>query len=131
MHNKFVMSPLKNAARTGIALALHASLIQRRYMHKEYQVLFNKLIPVSLIVLLSACGATQPPPYQKDRNPEDRDQYNGAEGMAQYQKDQSYLVSKELSDKCTKAKIDLAIAETDNNENEVKKQNALIKSTCI
>lgn len=93
--------------------------------------MFNKLIPVSLIVLLSACGATQPPPYQKDRNPEDRDQYSGAEGMAQYQKDQSYLVSKELSDKCTKAKIDLAIAETDKNANEIEKQNALISSTCI
>lgn len=100
-------------------------------MHKEYQALFNKLIPVSLIVLLSACGATQPPPYQKDRKVEDRDQYNGAQGMAQYQKDQSYLVSKALSDKCTKAKIDLTIAETDKNDIEIKKQNALISSTCI
>ena len=100
-------------------------------MHKEYQALFNKLIPISLIVLLSACGATQPPPYQKDKKPEDRDQYNGLEGMAQHQKDQSYLVSKELSDKCTKAKIDLAVAETDKNAGEIKKQNALISSTCI
>ena len=100
-------------------------------MHKEYQALFNKLIPVSLIVLLSACGATQPPPYQQDRKPEDRDQYSGAEGMVQYQKDQSFLMDKELSDKCTKAKIDLAIAETDKNSSEVKKQNSLISSTCI
>jgi len=93
--------------------------------------LFNKLIPVSLIVMLSACGATQPPPYQKDREPEDRDQYSGAEGMSQYQKDQSYLVKKELSDKCTTAKIDLAIAEADKNTNDIKKQNALINSSCI
>ena len=93
--------------------------------------MFNKLIALSLVFLLSACGATQPPPYQKDRNPEDRDQYNGAEGMVQYQKDQSYLISKELSDKCTKAKIDLAIAETDKNATEIKKQNELISSTCI
>ncbi len=100
-------------------------------MHKEYQVLFNKLIPVSLIVLLSACGATQPPPYQKDRKPEDRDQYSGAEGLTQMQKDQTYLMNKELSDKCTTAKIDLAIAETDKNTSEIKKQDALIKSTCI
>ena len=102
-----------------------------RYMHKEYQTLFNKLILVSLIVFLSACGATQPPPYQKDRKPEDRDQYNGVEGMAQQQKDQNYLMSKELSDKCTEAKIDLAIAQTDKNTNEIEKQNALISSTCI
>jgi hypothetical protein len=93
--------------------------------------LFNKLIPISLIVLLSACGATQPPPYQKDRAPEDRDQYSGAQGMSQYQKDQSYLVKKELSDKCTTAKIDLAIAESDKNTSDIEKQNALISSSCI
>ncbi|MDO6486997.1 hypothetical protein Q4503_04740 [Colwellia sp. 6_MG-2023] len=93
--------------------------------------MFNKLIPVSLIVLLSACGATQPPPYQKDRAPEDRDQYSGAQGMSQYQKDQGYLVKKELSDKCTTAKIDLAIAEADKNTSDIEKQNALISSSCI
>jgi hypothetical protein len=93
--------------------------------------LFNKLIPVSLIVLLSACGATQPPPYQKDREPEDRDQYSGAEGMSQYQKDQSYLVRKELSDKCTTAKIDLAIAESNKNNSDIEKQKALISSSCL
>jgi hypothetical protein len=102
----------------------------RRYTHREYQVLFNKLIQVSLIVLLSACSAIQPP-YQKDREPQDRDQYSGAKGMSQYQKDQIYLMSKELSDKCTSAKIDLAVAQTDNNTSEIKKQNALISNTCI
>lgn len=105
--------------------------LRRALYTQGVQALFNKLIPVSLIVLLSACGATQPPPYQKDRNPVDRDQYNGVEGMAQFQKDQSYLASKELSDKCKKAKIDLAIAETEKNASEIKKQNALISNTCI
>ncbi len=100
-------------------------------MHKECQALNIKLLSLSLIVLLSACGASQPPPYQKDRAPEDRDQYSGAEGLTQQQKDQAYLMSKELSDKCTAAKIDLAIAETDKNSSEIKKQNALISSTCI
>lgn len=93
--------------------------------------MFNKLIPVSLIVFLSACGATQPSSYQKDRSPEDRDQYSGVEGMTQYQKDQSYLLNKELSDKCTQAKIDLAIANADKNAKEIQKQNSLIGSTCI
>ncbi len=98
---------------------------------KECQVLNIKLLSLSLIVFLSACGASQPPPYQKDRAPEDRDQYSGAEGLTQQQKDQTYLMSKELSDKCTAAKIDLAIAETGKNASEIKKQNALISSTCI
>ncbi|MTJ02880.1 hypothetical protein [Idiomarina piscisalsi] len=93
--------------------------------------MFNKLIPVTLIVLLSACGATQAPPYQKDRSPEARDQYSGVEGMAQYQKDQSYLGSKELADKCAQAKVDLAIAEEDKNTSEIEKQKAIISNTCL
>ena len=97
----------------------------------EYQALFNKLIPISIIVLLSACGASQPPPYQQDREPEDRDQYSGAEGLTQQQKDQNYLMNKELSDKCTAAKIDQAIAKADKNTNEIKKQSELISSTCL
>jgi hypothetical protein len=90
-----------------------------------------KLLSLSLVVLLSACGASQPPPYQKDRAPEDSDQYSGAEGLTQQQNDKSYLINKELSDKCTTAKIDLAIAETDKNSSEIKKQNEIISSTCI
>ncbi|MBA6223630.1 MULTISPECIES: hypothetical protein [unclassified Colwellia] len=93
--------------------------------------MFNKLIPLSLLVFLTACGTTQPPPYQKDRNPEDRDQYSGAEGLTQQQKDQTYLMNKALSEQCTTAKIDLAIAVTDNNASEIKQQNALISRTCI
>ena len=101
------------------------------YMHKECQTLNNKLFSLLLIVLLSACGASQPPPYQKDRTPEDRNQYSGAEGLTQQQKDQTYLMDKELSDKCTEAKIDLAIAEADKNASEITKQSDLISSTCI
>jgi hypothetical protein len=93
--------------------------------------LFNKLIPITLIVLLSACGASQPPPYQKDRKPEDRTEYSGAEGLSQLQKDKVYLMAKELSDKCTEAKIDLAIAVSDKNSSEIKRQKALIGSTCV
>ena len=100
-------------------------------MHKELQTLNGKLLYLSLIVLLSACGASQPPPYQKDRSPEDRNQYSGFEGLTQQQKDQTYVMNKELSDQCTAAKIDLAIAETNEKTNEIKKQKKLISSTCI
>jgi len=93
--------------------------------------MFNKLLPISLIVLLSACGASQPPPYQQDRKPEDRNEYSGAEGLTQLQKDQTYLMNKELADKCTVAKIDLAIAEADKNTSEIEKQEAIISSTCV
>jgi hypothetical protein len=100
-------------------------------MHKECLALNINLLSLLLIVLLSACGASQPPPYQKDRTPEDRNQYSGAEGLTQQQKDQTYLMDKELSDKCTEAKIDLAIAEADKNASEITKQSDLISSTCI
>ncbi|KTF15523.1 hypothetical protein [Pseudoalteromonas sp. H105] len=93
--------------------------------------MLNKLIAPSLLVLLSACGATQAPPYQKDRTPEARDQYSGVQGMAQYQKDQRYLANKELSAQCTQAKIDLTIATADKNTREIKKQNALISNSCL
>ncbi len=82
-------------------------------------------------MLLVACKATPPPPYQEDRKPEDRTEYNGAEGMVQQQKDQNYLMSKELTDKCTDAKIDLAIAEADKKASEIKMQKELIKSMCL
>ena len=114
-----------------IPLLKYAGAVNVKKHNKECQPLFNKLMPISLIVLLSACGASQPPPYQQDRKPEDRNQYNGAEGLTQQQKDQTYLMSKALSDKCTTAKIDLAIAEADKNTREIKNQNTLISSTCI
>ena len=93
--------------------------------------MFNKLIITSLIFLLAGCQVTNPPSYQKDRKPEDRTEYNGVEGVMQKQKDQSYLMNKELSDKCEAAKIDLAIAESEGNEKDVEKQKELISHTCV
>lgn len=88
-----------------------------------------KVIP--LVVFLAACNATQPPSYQADREPEDRDTYVGAEGMAQYQKDQSYLVNKELSDKCSAAKVDLVVAKANEDKSEIKRQTSIIDHSCI
>lgn len=97
--------------------------------------MFNKPIPISIIFLaismLSACGSTQPPPYQKDVQPENRTEYNGVEGMAQHQKDQRYVIDKELADKCSSAKINLVIAEAEKNAEVIKEQKEVIESTCI
>jgi hypothetical protein len=91
----------------------------------------NKYISLFLLALLTACGATQPPPYQKDRPPEARDQYSGAEGLKQQQQDQTYLMKKELADKCTAAKIDLAMAEQEKNTSEIHQQIESINSNCV
>lgn len=92
--------------------------------------MFNKYLTLFLLALLTACGATQPPPYQNDRAPEDRDQYSGAEGLKQQQQDQTHLMNKELADKCTAAKLDLAMAEQENKTSEIHQQIELINSTC-
>jgi len=81
--------------------------------------------------MLSACSANITTPYQKDITPENRREYSGVEGMVQYQKDKRYLMDKELADKCNSAKIELIVAESENNASEIKKQHELIKNTCV
>ena len=77
---------------------------------------------VALLLCLSACSATQAPSYQADREPENRDTYIGIEGMGQYQKDQAYLMEKELSEECQNAKIELGIAEAEKDESSIRIQ---------
>jgi hypothetical protein len=93
--------------------------------------LLTKLITTSLIILLTACSNHQSAGFQEDRQPEDRDQYSGAVGLVQLQKDQSYLMKKELTDQCMKAKVDLAMALTDNNQAQIEVQADLVGKTCI
>ena len=93
--------------------------------------MFKYLPIISIVCLLQAFKATQPEPFQKDRTPEDRTEYNGLTGMVQQQKDQNYLMSKELSDKCNEAKIDLAIAESEGNLSEIKENKKTISKMCI
>lgn len=91
----------------------------------------DKLIIVSLLSLISACGATQAPPYQEDRQAKDRDQYSGLEGLKQQQKDQHYLMNNELSERCENAKVSLAVAQTNHDHKETNKQKDIIADTCI
>ena len=69
--------------------------------------MFNKYLYFPLLVILSACGANQ------------------------QQKDQTHLMNKELADKCTAAKIDLAMAEQEKNTKEIHQQIGLINSNCV
>lgn len=59
-----------------------------------------------LSLAMVACKATTPPPYEADKAPEDRQDYNGPKGLVQQQKDQSYLIDKAQKDSCEKAKLD-------------------------
>ncbi|MBC3766045.1 hypothetical protein [Neptunicella marina] len=68
-----------------------------------------------LSLAVVACKATTPPPYEADKAPEDRENYNGAKGLVQQQKDQSYLIDKAQKDSCEKAKLDWAEAQSGQN----------------
>ena len=68
--------------------------------------------------------------YDRDKEPEDRTEYSGGEGMSQRQKDQVYLMNKELRDKCKKASLDLLIAQDNNDTEAAEKAEGVIKDTC-
>ncbi|BDX06152.1 hypothetical protein [Planctobacterium marinum] len=89
------------------------------------------IIVLSLISLISACNVTQAPPYEADKAVEDRENYSGTKGMVQYGKDQNYLAKKELSDKCERARIDLAVAINEGDEKQVKAQEGIIQRNCV
>lgn len=86
---------------------------------------------LATILLLSACGMTQAPPYEADKAPEHRENYSGAKGMAQYGKDQQYLAKKALSDQCEAARVDLAVAKNEGDQEEVDRQQEIISRTCV
>lgn len=93
--------------------------------------MYKALSILSLVLLLPACEMTQPEPYQKDRKPEHRTEYNGAEGLAQAQKDKVYLMNKELADKCEQARTALIVAQQDDNKDGIQRNNEIIKDTCV
>jgi len=71
--------------------------------------LFLKRILICFSLLLSACSVTQPLAYQSERTIEKRDQYNGIKGMIQQQKDQVYLIDKQVVSRKISKKIDAAV----------------------
>lgn len=88
------------------------------------------LLAFPTMVLLSGCKVNEGEAYQKDRAPEDRTEYTGVEGLKQAQKDKTYLMDKELRDKCNDAKISYAIAKSNQNEKEMQAQKAIMAKTC-
>ncbi|GGF63177.1 hypothetical protein [Alteromonas lipolytica] len=84
-----------------------------------------------VVVFLSGCEATEPEPYQADRAPEERTEYNGWKGLVQQQKDQNYLMSAELRRKCDAARVDLAVAESTGDAQNAKIQRDIINNTCV
>lgn len=85
-------------------------------------------LPVA--ILLAGCGATSPPPYEKEKAPEDREYEQGATGLVQQQKDQNIIMKKEMSEQCEQARLDLAVAESEGQTDTVEHFKSVIKQSC-
>jgi len=100
------------------------------YIKKECSM--NKLLIVSAFTLtLAACSAHRAPPYEKDKRPEDRDQYSGVEGMKQYQKDQNSLIKQANQIKCQDTRMDFVDAEAAGDESLVRQVKVRLQKYCI
>lgn len=83
-----------------------------------------------LVLAITGCTSAQAPAYQEDRAPENRTEYNGLRGVVQQQRDQNYLMSKTLSEKCNNAKVDLVVAQSQDNKEDMETQKRIINETC-
>lgn len=91
----------------------------------------NKLLIVGAVTLtLTACGAHRAPPYDKDKRPQDREQYSGVKGYIQQQKDQAFLVKQANKVKCQDARLDLVDAEAGGNSNVIRRVKARLEKLC-
>tara|TARA_R110000751_G_scaffold73956_1_gene149671 strand:+ start:18184 stop:18459 length:276 start_codon:yes stop_codon:yes gene_type:complete len=87
---------------------------------------------VSVFTLtLVACSSHQAPPYDKDKRPEDREQYSGIEGVMQKQKDQIYLNNQARLAKCQDARLDLVDAEAEGDINMIRQVKARVQKNCV
>jgi starvation-inducible outer membrane lipoprotein len=92
--------------------------------------MLKPILCLSLAVLLAGCGATSPPPFEKDKTAQEREYYQGATGLVQQQKDQNYLMNKELSEKCEQARLDLAVAASEGQKENITHFKSVIKQSC-
>ncbi|KZN53386.1 hypothetical protein [Pseudoalteromonas luteoviolacea] len=81
-------------------------------------------------LLLTGCKVNEGESFDKDAAPEERTEYQGVDGVVQSQKDKVYLMNKELTEKCKNAKVDHAVAITNNDIKAQEAQLEIIKSTC-
>lgn len=74
--------------------------------------MIQKVFSFFSILFLLSCSAKVivPEPYDMNKTPEDRHNYNGLTGYSQRLKDEKYLFDKEQVNKCQNAQIDLAEA---------------------
>ncbi|MFQ3197496.1 MAG: hypothetical protein ACI8R9_001241 [Paraglaciecola sp.] len=87
-------------------------------------------LSLPLMIVLVGCGSTRPPHYEKDKAPAEREYYQGATGLMQQQEDQNYLMKKELSEKCEQARLDLAVAASEGQGDNIAHFKPMIKQNC-
>lgn len=90
----------------------------------------NTLAVISAIFILSACNATQAPPYDKSKAPAERENYSGLKGASQKIEDEAFAENKEKMQKCDEARFDLIDAQAKKDEPAVKQLQAQIRKLC-
>lgn len=93
--------------------------------------MFKRYKMTVVCILIAGCSSQTLPPYQADRSPESRDSYNGVTGVAQWQKDQSYLADKELTGKCELIRTRMIEAHLTENTKLLEKLSKESKDFCI
>jgi len=92
----------------------------------------KKIFIVSALTLtLAACGSHQAPPYEKEKRPEDREQYSGVEGSIQKQKDQAYMDNQANKLRCQDSRLDLVDAEAEGDINMIRQVKARVQKNCV
>ena len=91
----------------------------------------NGLIVGVFALTLIACSSHQAPPYEKDKRPQDRDQYSGIEGVIQKQKDEAYLANEANRFKCQDSRLDLVDAEAEGDINMVRRVKVRVQKLCV
>lgn len=92
--------------------------------------MLRPILYLSVVTLLVGCGATSPPPYEKEKTPEEREYYQGATGLVQQQKDQNYIMEKQMSEQCEQARLDLAVAESEGQTDTIAHFKSVIEQSC-
>lgn len=93
--------------------------------------MLRSLIMLVVTGTLMACGSSQSVAYQDDRKPQDKDTYNGADGMRQYSKEEAIIRNAELKQQCEEAKIAYLKAKKINDDDAAEKANDAVKETCF
>ncbi|MFT4654100.1 MAG: hypothetical protein ACJA0G_000695 [Kangiellaceae bacterium] len=92
--------------------------------------MLKQIFLIAAIVTVASCGSIQAPPYDKSKEPENRVNYAGIEGVSQMLKDKDRAALKDKTQKCNEAKFSLVDAQASGESNTIQKAEELVAKLC-